>query len=131
MPDLVRRVHQRSQLSSLQAALRKVRAADRILGILCHLVSRWGRVTDQGLVIPFRLTHSVLADLVAVECRTVSTQLGVLTALGAVRMNQEKQWVVSRAALSFLGELDVAPELDTPRSAWDPTRERRLSAKAG
>ncbi len=46
--------------------------------LLWHLADRWGRVRSEGVVLPLRLTHSVLADLVAARRPTVTTSLSEL-----------------------------------------------------
>ena len=46
--------------------------------LLWHLADRWGRVRSEGVLLPLRLTHSVLADLVAARRPTVTTALAEL-----------------------------------------------------
>ena len=57
--------------------------------LLWHLAARWGRVRGDGTVLPLRLTHSVLADLVAARRPTVTTALSDLTRRGLVRTDGE------------------------------------------
>jgi CRP/FNR family transcriptional regulator, cyclic AMP receptor protein len=57
----------------------------RLHMLLGHLASRWGRVRGDGVTVPIRLTHTVLADLVAARRPTVTTALRDLSKRGAVR----------------------------------------------
>jgi hypothetical protein len=50
----------------------------RLLLLLWHLADRWGRVTVAGTRIPLRLTHTLLADLVAAQRSSVTTALAQL-----------------------------------------------------
>jgi hypothetical protein len=50
----------------------------RLLLLLWHLADRWGRVTPDGVRIPMRLTHTLLADLVAARRPSVTTAFAQL-----------------------------------------------------
>ena len=43
--------------------------------LMWHLADRWGRVTPDGIRIPLRLTHQLLADLVASRRPSVTAGL--------------------------------------------------------
>jgi RNA polymerase sigma factor (sigma-70 family) len=59
---------------------------DMRLHMLCwHLADRWGRVRADGTIVPLRLSHSVLADLVAAGRPTVSSALSDLAERELVR----------------------------------------------
>jgi hypothetical protein len=60
------------------AIVHQARVDMRVLMLLWHLASRWGRVNASGVVLPLRLTHTVLADLVAARRPTVSSALSDL-----------------------------------------------------
>ncbi len=47
----------------------------RLLHLLWQLADRWGRVTPQGVSLPLRLTHELLADLVAAQRPSVTLSL--------------------------------------------------------
>jgi CRP-like cAMP-binding protein len=53
--------------------------------LLWHLAGRWGRVRSEGTVVPLRLTHTVLSELVAARRPTVTSALSELTRKGVVR----------------------------------------------
>jgi hypothetical protein len=56
----------------------------RLLALLWHLAERWGREVDGGVVIPVRLTHTLLGAMVLGRRPSVSTALGELSARGLV-----------------------------------------------
>ena len=56
----------------------------RLLMLMWHLADRWGRVTPDGIRIPLRLTHQLLADLVASRRPSVTTALTQLTQQGHI-----------------------------------------------
>jgi hypothetical protein len=77
---LVGRALARSRhLTVNMAIVHQARVTTRVHMMLWHLAGRWGRVRSDGVMIPFRLTHAVLADLVAARRPTVSSALGELT----------------------------------------------------
>ena len=62
---------------------------DREIGgfeaVFWHFAGRWGRVRGDGVLLPLRLTHTVLADLVAACRSTVTTALSDLSKRGLIR----------------------------------------------
>jgi CRP/FNR family transcriptional regulator, cyclic AMP receptor protein len=80
-----------------------------------HLADRWGRVDGDRILLPVRLTHDVLADLIAARRPTVSTALSDLARRGILR-RVENGWLL---ASEPPGALLSAP---TPTSR--PTTER-------
>jgi CRP-like cAMP-binding protein len=52
--------------------------------LLWHLADRWGRVTREGVLLPLRLTHELLADLVAAQRPSVTLSLQNLERSGRV-----------------------------------------------
>jgi CRP/FNR family transcriptional regulator, cyclic AMP receptor protein len=100
--SLVGRAIQRSKdLSVIMAIVHQARVDVRLHMLLWHLASRWGRVRSDGTVLRLRLTHAVLADLVAARRPTVTTALSELTRRGLVRIDGET-WVLPGGAPSGL-----------------------------
>ena len=92
---LVARAIQRSKnLSVNMAIVHQARVDVRLHMLLWHLAARWGRVRSDGTVLRLRLTHAVLADLVAARRPTVTTALSGLTRRGLVKTDGEN-WVLS------------------------------------
>jgi CRP/FNR family transcriptional regulator, cyclic AMP receptor protein len=83
---LMSRAIQRSRhLTVNMAIVHQARVDVRLHMLLWHLAARWGRVRGDGVTVPIRLTHTVLADLVAARRPTVTTALRELSKRGAVR----------------------------------------------
>jgi CRP/FNR family transcriptional regulator, cyclic AMP receptor protein len=76
------------------AIIHQARVDVRLHMLLWHLASRWGRVRSDGTVLPLRLTHSVLADLVAARRPTVTSALSELSRRGLVRFSRDV-WLLS------------------------------------
>lgn len=95
---LIARALQRSKnLSVNMAIVHQARVDVRLHMLLWHLAARWGRVRSDGTVLRLRLTHAVLADLVAARRPTVTTALSDLTRRGLIRTDGET-WVLSGEA---------------------------------
>jgi hypothetical protein len=92
---LVARAVQRSRNLVVNIAIiHQARVDVRLHMLLWHLAARWGRVRSDGTVLPLRLTHSVLADLVAARRPTVTSALSELSRRGLVRFSHDV-WVLS------------------------------------
>jgi CRP-like cAMP-binding protein len=119
--SLIARALQRSKnLSVNMAIVHQARVDVRLHMLLWHLAARWGRVRSDGTVLRLRLTHSVLADLVAARRPTVTTALSDLARRGLVKTDGET-WVLSGEAPGDL--VTVAREGD--RRADRPADARR------
>jgi CRP/FNR family transcriptional regulator, cyclic AMP receptor protein len=95
---LIARALQRSKnLSVNMAIVHQARVDVRLHMLLWHLAARWGRVRSDGTVLRLRLTHAVLADLVAARRPTVTTALSELGRRGLVRTDGET-WLLSGEA---------------------------------
>jgi hypothetical protein len=83
---LVARATQRARnLAVNMAIVHQARVDVRLRMLLWHLAGRWGRVRSEGTVVPLRLTHTVLSELVAARRPTVTSALSELTRKGVVR----------------------------------------------
>jgi hypothetical protein len=87
------------------AIVHQARVDVRLHMLLWHLAARWGRVRSDGTALPLRLTHNVLADLVAARRPTVTSALSDLSRRGLVRFRDDT-WVLSGDPPGAL--LDVA-----------------------
>ncbi len=82
---LFRRAVERSrQLAVNMAIIHQARVDARLHLLFWHLADRWGRVRSDGVMIPLRLTHAVLSDLVAARRPTVTSALSDLSRPGVV-----------------------------------------------
>jgi CRP/FNR family cyclic AMP-dependent transcriptional regulator len=84
---LVGRALERSRnLAVNMAIVQQTRTVVRLHMLFWHLADRWGRVRSDGVALPLRLTHAVLADLVAARRPTVTTAVAELARTGRVRL---------------------------------------------
>jgi hypothetical protein len=91
---LVGRAVQRSRhLAVNMAIVHQARVDIRLHMLFWHLAGRWGRVRSDGTLLPLRLTHSVLADLVAARRPTVTSALAELSRHGLVVFGDDG-WVL-------------------------------------
>lgn len=117
---LVGRALDRSRkLAVNMAIVHQPRVDLRLHMLFWHLADRWGRVRTDGVLLPIRLTHSVLADLVAARRPTVSTSLAELAKRGLIRPF-DRGWLLAGGPPVELLELQsvaVAPGQDEGSSA--------------
>jgi CRP/FNR family cyclic AMP-dependent transcriptional regulator len=91
---LVGRAMQRARnLAVNMAIVHQARVDSRLHMLLWHLAGRWGRVRTEGTVVPFRLTHTILADLVAARRPTVTSALSDLSRRGVIQ-SRGSEWVL-------------------------------------
>ena len=82
---LIGRVLERSRSLAVNVAIvHHARVDVRVHMMLWQLAGRWGRVGPDGVILPLRLTHQVLADLVAARRPTVTTALTDLARRGLI-----------------------------------------------
>jgi CRP-like cAMP-binding protein len=92
---LVGRALERSRnLAVNMAIVHQARVDVRLRMLFWHLADRWGRVGSSGIIVPLRLTHNVLADLVAARRPTVTLALSELAKAKLVRP-LEDGWLLS------------------------------------
>jgi len=89
-PELVAKLLERAvrrsrHLVTNLAIVHQPRVDHRLRLLLWHLAGRWGRVRPDGVYLPLKLTHSLLADLVAARRPTVTSALSDLTRRGILR----------------------------------------------
>jgi CRP/FNR family transcriptional regulator, cyclic AMP receptor protein len=80
-----RSVQRSRQLAVNMAIVHQARVDLRLHLLFWHLAGRWGRVRSDGVLVPLRLTHSVLSDLVAARRPTVTSALSDLSRRGVIR----------------------------------------------
>lgn len=116
---LVGRAMQRARnLAVNMAIVHQARVDVRIHMLLWHLAGRWGRVGSEGTILRKRLTHAVLADLVAARRPTVTSAISELVRSGLVQTTGD-EWVLfgeppgelSRLDDSFPGHAARAPQV--------------------
>ena len=112
---LFSRVLRRSRMLAVNIAIvHHPRVDVRLHMLFWELADRWGTVHREGVRLPLRLTHAVVADLVAAQRQTVSKALGDLAARGSVTW-KGNAWVLGGsppAELDELGAISIAPTPD-------------------
>jgi CRP/FNR family transcriptional regulator, cyclic AMP receptor protein len=69
------------------------RIEDRVQAMMWLLAETWGRVTPAGTVLPIRLTHETLGQLVGARRSTVTLALGGLEQRGAL-LRRPNDWLL-------------------------------------
>ena len=83
--EILHRVLRRSRWLAVILAIANLRGVeDRVFLLLWHLAGIWGRVTASGTLVPFGLTHGLIADLVGARRPSVSTAIAELEREGRV-----------------------------------------------
>ncbi len=124
-PEIASRLFERTMrrsrcLATNMAIVHQPRVDTRLHLLFWHLAGRWGRVRRDGVLLPLRLTHALLADLVAARRPTVTSALSDLTRRGLIR-SIDDGWLLSGPAPSSL----------TSNGSWfDPHEESLLAAGA-
>jgi hypothetical protein len=109
----VARATQRSRnLAVNMAIVHQARVDVRLRMLLWHLAGRWGRVRSDGTMVPLRLTHSVLSELVAARRPTVTSALSDLARRGLVRPFRDAWLLYGEPPVELL-DLDAASATET------------------
>ena len=97
--ELLQRTLRRSRAQSILLAITQARRADvRLRTLFAHLADRWGRVTPEGIVLPLRLTHTVIAQLTGLRRPSVSISLGELERTGEIIRLSKNHWLIAHKA---------------------------------
>jgi CRP/FNR family cyclic AMP-dependent transcriptional regulator len=104
VPALARRIFDGHHESHRLADIRSLpRVHERVLALLTHLATRWGRVTPDGVTLVLPVTHEVLGRLVGAQRPTVSLALTELRDDGLVVRLRGGRWLLRP------GAFDAAP----------------------
>lgn len=101
---LGRAIRRARHLAVNMAIVHQARVDVRLHMLFWLLASRFGRVRGDGVFVPLRLTHAVLAELVAARRPTVTSALSMLARAGQIRA-LEDGWLL---AGDPPGELDYS-----------------------
>jgi CRP-like cAMP-binding protein len=95
------------------AARQVTRLEGRVLLTLWHLADRWGRVTPDGVVLTLpKLTHEMIARMVAARRPSVTSGIRKLRELGIVEVQRGGTWVLHGDPIESLHE--VATHVEEP-----------------
>ena len=83
----------RSRTLALRLAIAQVpQLTARLHFLLWHLADRFGRVESEGVLLPLRLSHGILAELVCAQRPSVSVALKELERGGLVVRLPQREW---------------------------------------
>ncbi len=91
-------------LAYLMAAQHFLRVEDRLLATLWHLGGMWGRVTPRGVVVPFRLTQEMLADIIGAQRPTTTGAIRSLERQGRLARDEQRHYVLLGDPPDWRGE---------------------------
>ncbi|MGH2957126.1 MAG: Crp/Fnr family transcriptional regulator [Solirubrobacterales bacterium] len=84
--EILSRLLRRSRWLAVLLAIAGLRGVEeRILLFLWHLAGSWGTVTPEGTMVPFKLTHEVIADIIGARRPSVTTAISELQERNALR----------------------------------------------
>jgi CRP/FNR family cyclic AMP-dependent transcriptional regulator len=88
--ELIDRVLQRNrELVFNMAIASHTRVDTRLHLMLWQMASKWGRIRSDGVLLPIKLTHAVLSELVASRRPTITTALAEMSQRGLVQRVEE------------------------------------------
>lgn len=101
------RVMARSRWLSFHLAVCHLKRIEtRVLVVLWHFADRWGRVGPEGITVPIRITHHLLAGVVGAQRPSVTTALGALRRDGLVERRPDGSWLLHGEPPSELGHVE-------------------------
>ena len=133
-PGLAEQLHARIASQGAREAVHTAicqlgRVEQRLVAELWHLAERFGRRTDEGVVVPIRLTHESLGRLVGAQRPTITLALRALAKEGVVRRRGDGAWLLADGSQDPLAPpADRLPrrERGTGPVAMAPDRDGRL-----
>jgi hypothetical protein len=107
------RIMRRAHAAAFHLAVSHLKLVEtRLLVILWYYADRWGRVTPNGVLLPVRMTHSLLARVVGARRPSVSTALGRLQDRGFLERTEAGQWLLLGPPPRELAELSSSATPD-------------------
>lgn len=92
---ILRRAIERSHGLALDVAIHSLQHIElRLLVLFWHLADRFGRVTSEGTIVPLRLSHSDIAELIGSQRPSVSVRLSELVKRGVLARRTDRSWVL-------------------------------------
>jgi CRP-like cAMP-binding protein len=82
-------------LAGRLALLQVPRVEVRLLGVFWQLAERWGTVSREGVIVPVRLSHELLGEIVGARRPTVTTALSMLAERGEIVRRRDRTWLIT------------------------------------
>jgi hypothetical protein len=96
LSTLTERALRRSRRLAVSAAIANtVGVEDRVVLVLWQLAELWGKKRPGGALLPFRLSHQTLADLVGARRPTVTLALRNLTERELLERGESGEWILA------------------------------------
>lgn len=93
--SILDRVMIRSRWLSFHLAVCHLKRIEtRLLVVLWHFADRWGRVGPDGVTVPIRVTHQLLAGVVGAQRPSVTTALSALRRSGDLERLPDGTWLL-------------------------------------
>ena len=130
MHGLIQRAVERSHALALNVAIHCLQHVElRLLVLFWHLADRFGRVTAEGIVIPLKLSHGDLAELIGSQRPSVSSHLSRLSGRGEVVRRQDRTWLLRGDPPEELRDMRARREAFAAEATAfeDPTTEDYLT----
>jgi CRP-like cAMP-binding protein len=106
--EVQRRFAERADRLASQLASLHLSSVDlRVLALLWQLAERFGRVGHGGVVLPLKLTHQLLGQLVGAQRSTVTLAIGQLTERGHLERLPDGAWRLSAESRELLRPADA------------------------
>ncbi len=94
---IVARATERAHTLAFNVAIHCLQHIDlRLLVLFWHLADRFGRVTPEGTVVPWPLTHGDLAELTGAQRPTVSAALSELGRRELLSRRRDRSWLLTK-----------------------------------
>ena len=90
------------RLAGQAAVLQLPRVEDRVVAVLWHLAERFGRVRGDGVLVPFKLSHQLIGQLVGARRPTVSLAVKHLNDAALVLRSDDGGWLLAAASRDVL-----------------------------
>ncbi len=97
---LTRSLRHSRWLATFLAINSRPRVEERLLLLFQHLAARFGRVTQDGIVVNLPLTHELLSKMVSVQRQSVSLALSELDKQGELRRVEGCGWCLRDQAVA-------------------------------
>jgi len=118
MHRMVGRAVERSHALALNVAIHSLQHVElRLLVLLWHFADRFGRVTPEGTVIPLKLSHGDLAELIGSQRPSVSSRLATLAARGQVIRRGDRTWLLRGDPPSEVRDMRARAQAPEPAAA--------------
>jgi CRP/FNR family transcriptional regulator, cyclic AMP receptor protein len=107
------------QLSYSMASQHFSRVDDRLTAALWRIALMWGRVRTNGILIPFRLSHEMLAEIICARRPSVTQAISSLERQGRIMRTPEKRLVVLGSPPTWASQPPQLDEAEQALVSWD------------